>query len=226
MSLRPFDSFYATAVLHKGGEAQVEAQLPRPLSSKKLASISDDRYLSMLSLRIFRAGLKHSMVDAKWPAFEEVFFGFDPIRVAMLSDEELEGLMQDKRIIRHFGKIRAVRANAVWMLEVAAREGSFGRWIAGWPTEDIVGLWAQLKKQGSQLGGQSGARFLRMMGKDTFILTDDVVNVLKAEGIVDKMPTSQKALQVVQQAFNTWQEQSGRSLAEISRVLSYTVNVA
>ena len=34
----------------------------------------DDRYLSdMWPRRIFRAGLKYSLVDGKWPAFEEVF---------------------------------------------------------------------------------------------------------------------------------------------------------
>ena len=38
-----------------------------------------------MSLRIFRAGLKHSLVDAKWPAFEEVFAGFEPARVVAMS---------------------------------------------------------------------------------------------------------------------------------------------
>jgi RecA/RadA recombinase len=44
----------------------------------RLAATPDDRFLSQMSLRIFRAGLKHSVVDAKWPAFEEVFHDFDP----------------------------------------------------------------------------------------------------------------------------------------------------
>ena len=56
------------------GAAAIEARLPQPKNASELAAIPDDRYLSQMSLRIFRAGLKHSLVDAKWLGFlEEVF---------------------------------------------------------------------------------------------------------------------------------------------------------
>jgi len=100
------------------------------------------------------------------------------------------------------------------------------KWIAAWPSDDIVGLWLALKKGGAQLGGHSGARFLRVIGKDTFLLTDDVVSVLKAEGVVTKMPTAQRDLKVVQQVFNQWRTQSGWPLAHISRVVSMTAMAA
>ena len=74
------------------------------------------------------------------------------------------------------------------------------------------------------MGGNSGPYFLRMVGKDTFILTEDVVVALKAQAIVDRKPSSQKDLRAVQQAFNRWREQSGRPLCQISRLLSMTVN--
>lgn len=220
--MRSFQSIYDTAVLHKGGSAAVEASLPDVRSANQLRKLKDDRYLSDMSRRIFRAGLNHSMVDAKWPAFEEVFFGFDLRRVAMMSDEELEALTHEPRIIRHFGKIKAVRNNAVWMIDVASEYGSFASLVADWPQEHIVDLWALMKKHGSQMGGHSAARFLRMVGKDTFLLSDDVVSVLKAEGIVDKLPTGKRDLQRVQETFNHWRTESGRPLAEISRILSFT----
>ena len=224
--MRSFREIYATAVLHRGGETAVEANLPEVRSPDELRALGDDRYLSEISRRIFRAGLKHSMVDARWPAFEKAFHGFDPLRVAMLSDEDLEALMQDKSIIRHFGKIRAVRVNAAWMLEVQRSSGSFGNFIADWPVDRIVELWLLMKKRGSQLGGLSAARCLRMLGKDTFILSDDVVAVLRAEGIVDKAPTSKRDLFLTQAAFNQWSEESGRCLAHISRIVSFTANVS
>jgi len=56
------------------------------------------------------------------------------------------------------------------------------------------------------------------------MLSEDVVVALKAQGIVDKRPTSQKDLQKVQQAFTGWQQQSGRDLCQISRLLAMTVN--
>src|SRR5689334_11025426 len=120
------------------GAAVLEARLPQPRSADELRAVPDDRYLSQMSLRIFRAGLKHSLVDAKWPAFEEVFHGFEPRRVRAMSDEALEGLLGDARLIRHWGKLKSVRDNAAAMLEVVGEHGGFGAWLADWPADDVV----------------------------------------------------------------------------------------
>ena len=211
--------------LNRFGSAEtLEARLPQPRTADELRALSDDRYLSLLSLWIFRAGLKHSLVDAKWPAFEEVFFGFDPEKVVLMGAERLENLMQDARIIRHLGKLKSVPRNAQFILDVAREKGSFGALIADWPVTDIVGLWHYLAKQGSQLGGLSAPRFLRMVGKDTFIPSDDMVAALKAQKIIDKAPTSQRDRAAVQAAFNQWHEQSGRPLCQLSVMLAHTVN--
>ena len=219
--MKDFDWLYNHALEHKG--ETLESLLPVPLSNELLAKRPDSEALSLMSLRIFRAGLKHSLVDAKWPAFEKVFFGFAPEKVAMMSDEQLENLMQNDQIIRHWGKIKATRQNAHMVTEIAQQHGGFTQWIAQWPEEEITSLWTQLKKQGSQLGGNSGPYFLRMLGKDTFVLTDDVVAALKAQGVVDKKPTGQRDLAAVQTAFNQWRSESGRPLCQISRLLAYTV---
>lgn len=220
--MKTFKWLYEHVSAHKSGE-DLEALLPQVKTADQLRSISDDRMLSEMSRRVFRAGLKHSVVDGKWPAFEQAFWGFDPQKVALMSDEQLENLMQNKAIIRHWGKIKSVRANALMVTEFAAKHGSFANLIADWPEQEITELWALLKKQGQQLGGRSGAYFLRQTGKDTFLLTDDVVAALKAQGIIDKAPTAKRDLKKVQDAFNQWQQESGRPMAQISRLLSYTV---
>ncbi|WP_045860546.1 DNA-3-methyladenine glycosylase I [Teredinibacter purpureus] len=217
-----FDQLYQTAILHKGGEHRVAEYLPHIQTHADLCAQPNAYYLSRMSLRIFRAGLKHEMVDRKWPAFETAFRGFDPFSCAMLSDEDIEGLMTNKAIIRHLGKIKSVRRNGLFVRNLADEYGSFGQWLADWPADDIVGLWLYLKKQGAQLGGMSGPYFLRMVGKDTFLLTRDVVAVLVAQGVVDKVPTSQKDLRLVEAAFLEWQQQSKRSFAAISRIISMT----
>src|SRR5690606_18126442 len=134
-----------------GSTAALEARLPVPRSSEALRTMTDDRYLSQLALRVFRAGLKHSLVDAKWPAFEEAFFGFDPDKVVLMSAEHVERLMHDARLIRHFGKLKSVPRNAQFILDVAREKGSFGALIADWPESDIVGLRKYLAKHASQL---------------------------------------------------------------------------
>ena len=207
-----------------GSLAALEARLPIPATAAQLTAVSDDRYLSLMALRVFRAGLRHSVVDAKWPNFEEVFWGFDPEKVVLMSAEHIERLMQDTRIIRHLGKLKSVPRNAQMLLDVSREHGSFGVFLAQWPEQDIVGLWRYLSKQGYQLGGLSAPRFLRMAGKDTFVLSNDVVAALVAQDIVTKNPTSQRDLSAVQEAFNIWQTQSGRPLCQISMLLALTVN--
>ena len=222
--MRDYQWLYQYCLNRFGSMEALEARLPVPNTPGQLRELGDDRYLSLISLRIFRAGLKHSLVDAKWPAFEEVFFGFDPQKVVLMSAEHIERLMQDARLIRHLGKLASVPRNAQFILDVAREHGSFGAWLADWPVQDIVGPWRQLAKRGNQLGGLSAPRLLRMVGKDSFVPTEDVVAALKAQGIIDKAPTSQKDLATVQAAFNEWQQQSGRPLCQLSVMLAHTVN--
>lgn len=222
--MRDYAWMYEYCLNRFGSREALEARLPQPKSAAELRAVGDDRYLSLISLRIFRAGLKHSLVDAKWPAFEEVFFGFDPEKVVLMGAERLENLMQDARLIRHLGKLKSVPRNAQFILDVRREKGSFGTLIADWPVTDIVGLWKYLAKHGSQLGGLSAPRFLRMVGKDTFVPTDDMVAALKAQGVIDKAPTSLKDLAAVQAAFNQWQAESGRPLCQLSVMLAHTVN--
>ena len=208
-----------------GSRAALKARLPTPRPAEALRTLADDRYLSMIALRVFRAGLKHSVVDARWPAFEEVFFGFDPHKVVLMSAEHIERLMQDTRIIRHLAKLRSVPRNAQMVLDLSREYGSMGNLIADWPGEDIVGLWRLLAKSGNQLGGLSVPRFLRMVGKDTFVTTDDVLTALKGMGVLDQAKaTSQRDLALVQDAFNQLAHDSGRPLGHLSAMLAFTVN--
>ena len=217
-----FDELLHTAILHKGSQAAVEAELPVPKTAAELAAHDDAYYLSNMMRRIFRAGLKHSVIDAKWPNFEAALDHFSPVACAYMSDEKLDELMANRDLIRHLGKMKAIRVNAAMVLHLAREQGSVGQFLADWPCDDIIALWAKLKKEGAQLGGMSGARFLRLVGKDTFLLTDDVVAVLKGQGVVTKTPTSKKDLAAVQAVFNEWQEQSGLPYCQVSRIASMT----
>ena len=217
-----FDQLLRTAILHKGSEQAVMADLPRPLSVAALEALPDSFFLSAMTRRIFQAGLKHSVIDAKWPQFELALNGFNPDACARMSDEKFDALMTNKALIRHLGKMRSIQTNAAMVLHQVRKHGSFGAYLANWPSSNIVALWRELKKEGAQLGGMSGARFLRLVGKDTFLLTDDVLAVLPGQGAITKMPNSQKDLQLVQDIFNQWQVQSGLPYCQISRIASMT----
>lgn len=213
----------------KGGPKSVKALMPKVKTHKQLKGISDAEYLSLIGLRIFRAGLKHSLVDAKWPTFEKVFHGFNPAYVASLSDEALEEHMRQPGLIAHWGKMKALRHNAAWLLELDRENHAdgfgFAEYLTSWPDDDVVGLWLNMKKKGAQLGGRSASAVLRMAGKDTFNLSEDVMVQLRAMGISDKpvAPSAKRDLIKIQDAFNKWREEGeGVPLSHISRMLSFT----
>jgi 3-methyladenine DNA glycosylase Tag len=219
-----FQPILQAAEARAGGAAALRARLPTPKSAAELRAVGDDRYLSLMSLRTFRAGLKHAMVDARWPAFEEAFQGFEPRRLRMLSDEDLDALLTDRRLIRHAAKLHAVRANAAALCEIAEGAGSFGAYLAGWPGAEAVGLWDHLAERFSHLGGNSGPYFLRMAGKDTFLLTGDVARALQHWGIVDKSPKGKGDRRRVQAAFNGWTAETGRPLCRLSMTLALSAD--
>ncbi|WP_204115805.1 DNA-3-methyladenine glycosylase I [Shimia biformata] len=221
--MRTFDEIFTIAADRKGGIEALEGMLSRPMSPEKVAAQPDDRWLSAMAKSIFQAGFNWKVIDAKWDGFETAFHGFDPVRVAHYHDEDMDRLISDKGIVRNGPKIAAVMDNARYVVDLAAEHGGMGRFVADWPGTEFIGLLDHLKKNGARLGGNTGQRMLRVMGKDGFMLSRDVTARLIAEGVVDKVPSSKRDMAAVQDAFNIWAEQSGRSLTEISRVLAFSV---
>lgn len=221
--MTPFADILDTASRRAGGLSALQASLPKVLSPATLKRRSDAHYLSNITRRIFRAGLKHSLVDQRWPAFEAAFFGFDPAKLVLMPDQMLDERMQDSRLIRHWGKMKAIRHNAQMVLDISREHGGFGVFLATWPDDDIVGLWRELSRRGQQLGGNSAPAFLRMVGRDSWYPTGDVLAALIARGVVDKALASQRDRRAAQQAFNQWQAESGWPQAHISKVLAMTV---
>ncbi|HEY7990065.1 MAG TPA: DNA-3-methyladenine glycosylase I [Stellaceae bacterium] len=203
---------------------RIKHRIPPVKSAAALRKMPDDRYLSLMGLRIFRAGLKHEMVDAKWPAFEKAFHGFDPRRVRAMSDEAIEALMKDAKLIRHLGKLQAVHANGAAVVALAEEKGSVGAYLADWPGDNIVGLWDDLAKRFSHLGGGSGQQFLRMAGKDTFVLSDWVVKALNHWGVVKGEAKGKADRAKIQEAFNGWAKETGKKLAHLSMTLAASVD--
>jgi 3-methyladenine DNA glycosylase Tag len=219
-----YDEIYQAAAARNGGADRLKKRLPKAGSARALKAIPDDRYLSQMSLRVFAAGLRRDMVEKKWPAFEEVFLGFDPRQVRAINDEQLEALMGDSRIIRHWGKIKSVRHNAAAMCDISNEWGSFGAWLASWPSDDVVGLWGQLSKRFKQLGGFSGPYFLRMVGKDTFMVSPYVLKALTHWRLYDGSGKGKREQARLQQIFNDLAEESGEPLCRISMTLAQSVD--
>jgi len=220
--MRHFDEIFNIAADRHGGIKALNSQLTKPATPDVLAAIPDDRWLSTLTRCIFQAGFNWKVIEAKWEGFETAFDGFDVGKCAFMDDTKFDALLVDPTIVRNGTKIATVRDNAAFLLELR-QDGGAGTVLGGWPSQDYIGLLDTLKTRGARLGGTTGQYAMRFCGRDSFILSRDVTARLIAEGVIDKPATSKTALRAVQDAFNTWMDQSGRSLTEISRVLAMSV---
>jgi 3-methyladenine DNA glycosylase Tag len=221
--MKSFSTLYKQASAHKGGAEALEALIKTPKTASALARIPDDRWLSGMAKAVFRAGINWKVVENKWPGIEAAFDGFVPRAVAFLSDDDLDTFMKDSRVIRHWRKLQAIRTNAQYLVELATEHGTAAKYLAHYPSSDYVGLLGNIKTRGAFLGGTTGQYFLREMGKDSFILSRDVVVALGREKIFTGTPTSKSSLAAIQAAFNEWVADGGRSLTRVSRVLAFTV---
>jgi 3-methyladenine DNA glycosylase Tag len=219
--MKTFSDLWTEAAARKG-EAELETRVAeyRAKTPAELAAIPDDRWLAQMSKCVFQAGFSWKVIDNKWPGFETAFHGFAPAPNAAMSDEEFDTHLKDTGIVRNAQKILSVRDNAGFLVELAREHGSAAAFFAGWPDEDFVGLLEVMKKRAARLSGETAMRFLRFMGKASFITTRDVSAALMGAGVIDKPPSGKRDLQAVQDAFNAWAKESGRDLTAMSRVLA------
>lgn len=90
----------------------------------------DDQHLfEMLILEGAQAGLSWETVLKKREGYRKAFYRFDPIKVATMSDDELESLRQNPEIIRNRLKIYGTRQNAVVFLQIQEEFGSFDYYV-------------------------------------------------------------------------------------------------
>lgn len=221
--MRPFHEIEQAAIARKGSQQALEALLQTPKTADDIRAIAPDRFLSEMSKCVFQAGFSWKVIDAKWPRFEEIFEGFDVGRWSMMHDEDVEHLLKAEGIVAHGPKIKSVGDNARFLLSLAAEHGSVGAFFANWQTADYCDNLRIVQKGGARLGGKTGQVALRRLGIDTPIFSGDVLSALDAEGVVGKMPSSNKDFAAVQAAFDQWHKESGRSLTQISQILALSV---
>ncbi len=221
-SLAAFKKLYQLAAQRKGGEQALAELLGQPANDKAVANLSDDRILAAFTKKIFQSGFVWRVVENKWPNFETLFFHFTIEKILMMSEEMLEKKASDARIIRNYTKVKTIKANAQMIFDhQVTTKQNFAQFIADWPNENIIDLWAYLKKHGQRLGGNTGPYALRALGKDTFILSSDVEAYFRGHNIIDGGLHSKKNLTTIQHYFNEWQQQTGYSLAQLSRLIAF-----
>lgn len=90
----------------------------------------DDQHLfEMLVLEGAQAGLSWETILKKRVGYRHAFHNFNPVKVASMSNDELEKLRHNSDIIRNRLKIYAARQNALVFLHIQQEFGSFDAYV-------------------------------------------------------------------------------------------------
>jgi DNA-3-methyladenine glycosylase I len=94
----------------------------RPLRDEK-------QLFELLMLEGMQAGLSWLTVLKKREAYRQSFFQFDPEKIALMLDQDVDRLMLNPSIIRHRNKIEAIISNAQSFLALKRQGIHFSTWL-------------------------------------------------------------------------------------------------
>ena len=147
--------------------------------------VDDRRLFEKICLEGFQSGLSWLTILRKRENFRAAFHDFDFRIIQGMDDADTDRLMQDKGIVRHRGKIRAVIGNAARAVDLVEEAGSLAAYfwsnepraderparidrktmaVLGW-TERSKAISKDLKKRGwSFVGPTTVYAFMQAMG--------------------------------------------------------------
>lgn len=107
----------------------------------------DAKLFEMLILEGMQAGLSWSLILSRRETMRKAFDGFDPVKLALYDDTDIDRLMLDKGVIRNRLKLRSLAENAKAYHRVVARHGSLDaflwEYVGGKP---VVNRWADMSQ--------------------------------------------------------------------------------
>jgi len=147
----------------------------------------DDRHLfEMLILEGAQAGLSWETILKRREGYRKAFHHFDPVRVAKMSDPDLEELRKNPEIIRNRLKIYSARQNARVFLQIQKEFGSFDIYLWGFVKgEAIVNHWKHLREAPTKTPESDAlSKDLKKRGM-SFVGSTIMYAYMQAVGLVD-----------------------------------------
>ena len=141
----------------------------------------DHESYELLILEMFQAGLSWETILNKRENFRKAFDNFDPQKIVNYSEDKINGLMQDKGIIRNRRKIEATINNTKIFLNIQKEYGSFANFI--WNFTDNKVIITDSKVVSNELS-DTISKELRKRGMK-FVGTVIVYSYLQAIGVIN-----------------------------------------
>lgn len=146
----------------------------------------EHKLFEMLILEGAQAGLSWITILRKREGYRRAFYGFDPVKVAQMSEEDVERLMLDSSIVRNRLKIRSAIRNARVFLQLQQQHGSFDQWL--WAHTDggsLVNHWQSIAEcPATSVLSDNISRELKKAGMN-FVGSTVIYAYLQATGVIN-----------------------------------------
>lgn len=146
----------------------------------------NQQLFEMICLEGQQAGLSWYTILKKRQDYRILFHQFDPARIAMMSEQDVDSLMQDPRIIRNRAKINAIIANAKAYLKMAENGEDFStflwQFVGGkpivnqWQSHTQVPTETELSKRLSKALKKRGFKFIGSITCYAFMQATGMIN--------------------------------------------------
>lgn len=105
--------------------------------------VHDDQvFFEFILLEGAQAGLNWATILKKREGYRAQFHGFDPKKVAQMTDDDLAEALQNPGIVRNRLKVASARKNAIAFLDIQKEFGSFDAYVWGFVDgAPIVNAW-------------------------------------------------------------------------------------
>ena len=157
---------------------------------------TDKDYFETLTRAVF-SGIKNGIIEERWPAISNAFSGFDFHKVADYDENKLHELMENEKIIRHEGKIKATIFNAKKMVEIVEQYGSFANYLNSFPSidgliEKLQGYYSGFKS----IGEKNVFEFLKEIGFSTIKPDLQVRKVFLRLGLIGEKASIEDIIEI------------------------------
>ena len=120
-------------------------------------------YFEVLTRAVFQAGVSWKQIATHWDAYHDAFGAFDPARVAMFDELDIERVLATPGVLRMPRKVRATIANAKVFDEIEREYGGIKNYFESFKSYDTLAK--DLKKRFTLMGDMNVWYFLFRTGQ-------------------------------------------------------------
>lgn len=177
----------------------------------------DSFFYKGLVKTIHVSGFKVAILRDRWEDIKKAFSNYDINKVSQYTDEDLERMMNNPKIIRNKRKLEACIKNAKIMKEISDKHGSFGEYL-NQSKDNPQELEEDLKDKFHFLGDVLVLDYLRGIGVDSIKPDTHVVRIMHRLNLVDSEEVTSDTINQVRTVADQINQLTGEKLSVIDAV--------